>query len=93
MKKHIIKMFSIPEYYAIKMAKRLFYLHREFLVWYAWFDYKFWNYEHTYGYEPFAIPSSDLGGKIVFAGVRFSNTKCCIERNDFFVILKAEVFG
>ena len=60
---------------------------------YVWFDYKFWNYEHTYGYEPFAIPFSDLGEKIVFAGVRFSDTKCCIERNDFFVIFKAEVFG
>ena len=23
------------------------------------------------GYEQFAIPSSDLGGKIIFAGVRF----------------------
>ena len=43
--------------------------------------------------EQFAIPSSDLGGKTIFAGVRFSDTKCCIERNDFFVIFKAEVFG
>ena len=29
----------------------------------------------------------------VTVGILISDTKCGIERNDFFVILKAEVFG
>lgn len=29
----------------------------------------------------------------VIAEILISNTKCCIERNDFFIVLKAEVLG